>query len=861
MPTNSSTAPKRNVLASLLGLLGMSGIAGVLVAAMMTPLIAVAGVTANSTITLFESLPSYLEIQPLQQKTELYGVRGDHEEKFAEFYAQNRVEVPLDQISPYIKDAVIATEDPRFYSHGGVDVVAATRALLVSVLGDDGGGASTITMQYVRNQRVQAAEALLDPVARQKAYEQANEITMARKLQEMRLAIGVEKQYTKDEVLNGYLNIALFGGTVYGVESAAQYYFGKSAKDVTLPEGALIAGMVQNPNAFRIDDPDLIDGATDRRNYVLKRMYEEKKITKDEYDAAVATPVEPHITPTQHGCMNATGSTGFFCDYVRKVILNDPAFGSTYEERLFNFQTQGYQIHTTIDLDLQDATAASMEANIPFSMPDMNFGSAISVVQPGTGHVLAMAQNKVFDESDTAQGNPEHTSVNYNTDFQYGGSTGFQVGSTYKVFTLANWVQSGHSLNERIDARNRVFDLSKFQDSCTPGGHGGTWEPNNYLNQKYTTMNAIEATVESANTAYVAMGEKLDQCVTRDIAMALGAHRADGQENTTFPSDILGTNEVAPLSMATAVAGLANGGVSCSPIAITSITFRDGSEVDPPKSECTQAISPEVAAAVDYVMQQSMQAGYTSISDPGLGPMIGKTGTSDDSVQNWVIAATTKIAAASWVGNVEQYVTSDGVNHGYTSMEDLYINGHYGPTVRHLTMHDAMAFGVAKYGSSEFPEPNPEALRVENITVPDVRGMSMDQAIATLEAAGFSAIEGSAVNSSSPAGTAAATNPSPNTSVPKGSTVTVSPSNGRNPSPTSQPSNDPNKFAMPNLVGMTVEQAQGALDAAGFQNNGGNLLRENDPNGSGQSGIITRTNPTAGSSVDKDSQVRLYVNP
>lgn len=201
MPNNSSTAPKRNVVATILGLLGMSGIAGVLVAALVTPLIAVAGVAANSSITLFESLPDYLEIQPLQQKTELYGDLNGERVKFAEFYSQNRVEVALDDISPYVAEAAVSTEDPRFYEHGGVDVISATRALLVGLIGDDGGGASTITMQYVRNQRVQAAEAILDPDEQAAAYEDATEVSMGRKLQEMRLAIGVEQQFSKEEIL------------------------------------------------------------------------------------------------------------------------------------------------------------------------------------------------------------------------------------------------------------------------------------------------------------------------------------------------------------------------------------------------------------------------------------------------------------------------------------------------------------------------------------------------------------------------------------------------------------------------------------------------------------------------------------
>lgn len=834
---NSSTAPKRNVLATVLGMLGMSGIAGVLVAALITPVIAVAGVAANSTITLFESLPSYLEIQPLQQKTELYATRDGEREKIAEFYSQNRVEVPLDQISPYVADAAISTEDPRFYEHGGVDVISAARALVVGIIGDDGGGASTITMQYVRNQRVQAAEAILDPVERQEAYEEATEVTMGRKLQEMRLAIGVEQQYEdKDQILEGYLNIALFGGTVYGIESASQYYFGKPAADLTLPESATLVGMVQNPNAFRIDYEDNIDASTDRRNYVLMRMEDEGAITTEEYEEAVATEIVPNITPTQHGCMNAEENSQFFCDYVQKVILNDPAFGATYEERLFNFQTQGYQIDTTLDLDLQAATTTSLDDAVPQSLDYMDIGAAASVVEPGTGHVLAMQQNKEFDETDAAADSPDKTSVNYNTDYQYGGSTGFQVGSTYKIFTLANWLQSGHSLREQVNAAPTSFNMANFQDSCN-GPYGGTYTLKNWGSLSYGSMDAVTATRNSINTAYVAMGEQLDQCVTRDIAMGLGAHRADGAPNESNPASILGTNYIAPLSMATAVAAIANEGVSCSPVAITAITLRDGTEIAPPESNCTEAISPEVAAGVSFAMESVMSGGTGAASNPGMGPIIGKTGTADNDVHTWMIASTTGIASAVWVGNVVGNVSIG--NAGYSS-------------ARHHITSSIMTTGIPEYGAEEFPDPPTEALEVENVMVPDVRGMTVSEATSTLEAAGFTVNVGDQVDSDEAAGTVATTNPSPNTRAPEGSTVTIRPSNGEGGDGAAA---DTDGLPMPSLAGMTYDEAVSALQEAGLGDIGVSF-KWNGP----QDGIVSATTPAAGETVAADSDVTIIAD-
>lgn len=842
MSANSSTAPRRSVASSVLGLLGMSGIAGVLIAALVTPFIAVAGVAANSSITLFESLPSYLEVKPLQQKTELYATQGGQEVKFAEFYSQNRVEVPLDQVSPFVVDGAIATEDPRFYEHGGVDVIGATRALLSSVLGEDGGGASTITMQYVRNVRVQTAESILDPAARQEAYDQATEVTTARKLQEMRLAIGVEHQFTKEQILEGYLNIALFGGQVYGIESAAQYYFGVSAKDLTLPQAASLVATVQNPSAFRLDDPDNIEGNTERRDYVLRNMLSEKKITQDQYDEAVATPVEPNITPTQHGCMNASYNAQYFCDYVQKVILNAPQFGTTYEERLFNFQTKGYQIHTTLDLDLQQTAVDAINSRIPQAVDYMNLGTAGSVVQPGTGNILAMAQNKTFDETEAAATDPTRTSVNFNTDYAYGGSSGFQIGSTYKMFTLANWLESGHSLYETVSGKTpQTFNQANFEDSCNPDGYGGSWTVNNDQNENFGAVNAVKAAQSSINTAFVNMGQKVDQCRTRDIAMGLGAHRADGQVNQSNPAAILGTNEVAPLSMATAIAALANNGTSCSPIAITSISLRDGTAVSPPASECKQVLDPKVAAATDFALNAVMTGGTGTGTSAGISvPLIGKTGTSDEAFDTWVVASSTKVGMALWIGNVEGKVSQYGKT----------VSGYALSQVRHPIANQIMKAATATYGGDAFPQPPSSSFTTKNVTVPNTAGMTVDAARSTLEAAGFTVAEGPAVDSPQAAGTVASTNPSAGTSVPQGSSVTISPSSGK------QSGATPGAAVMPDLTGKSPADALSALSAAGFTNTGSNWVQAG---GGGSNGKITRTDPAAGTATATDAKITIYV--
>lgn len=841
MPNNSSTAPKRNVVATILGLLGMSGIAGVLVAALVTPLIAVAGVAANSSITLFESLPDYLEIQPLQQKTELYGDLNGEKVKFAEFYSQNRVEVSLDDISPYVAKAAVSTEDPRFYEHGGVDVISATRALLVGLIGDDGGGASTITMQYVRNQRVQAAEAILDPDERDQAYKDATEVSMGRKLQEMRLAIGVEQQFSKEEILQGYLNIALFGGQIYGIEAAAQYYFGKPAKDLTLSESATLVGTVQNPNAFRIDNPDNIDASTNRRNYVLGRMLDEGAITQAEYDEAKAEEITPNITPSQQGCMNAQYNAQYFCDYVEKVILNDPAFGATYEERRFAFQTKGYQIDTTIDLALQQTATDAIRANFPAAMEGLKFGGSAVAVQPGTGHVLVMQQNTEYDVTDAAKDNPALTSINFNTDYAYGNSAGFPPGSTYKVFTLANWLQSGHSLYESFNASDRKY--GPFYQSCDRPGSNEAYEPGNDAGANFGNINALQATQDSINTGFLAMAEKLDQCTTADIAEALGVHNANGTPLETNSSDIIGSgrNNVAPLSLATAFAAIANNGESCSPIAIKSITMRDGTEVNPPSSNCTQAIDENVAHAMAVAMKTVMSAGSGTASNPGItSEIIGKTGTTGGTIGNgdgaantWMVAATSGFSLAVWNGNVEpidgRLASMRNIGQGWT---------------RHEVARPILAAGITKYGAEAFPAPTGDTIQRENVTVPNVVGMSVDAATSALESAGFTVTVGYSVTSDQAEGNVARTNPSANTRAPQGSNVTISPSSGSGDSTDGIP--------MPDIVGMSYDDAVAALQDAGLGDQGNQFQWQGS-----KDKPVASTTPKANEVVGPDDTVTI----
>jgi membrane peptidoglycan carboxypeptidase len=452
-------------LGAFLGLVGMSTIAGVLVAAMVTPAIAVSGIAANSTIGVFEDIPDNLQIDNLAQKTVLFAKKGDQQVPFAEFFSQDREEVPWEAVSQYAKDAAIATEDPRYYEHGGVDVLSAARALAQNVLNDEvQSGASTITMQYVRNVLVQKAQNMVDSsdketqAAGRKAFTEATQPDMPRKLKEMRMAIGVEKKYSKNEILLAYLNIANFGSRVYGIESAARYYFNVSAADLNLEQAASLIATVNAPEIYKIDNKDNLERNKARRDLLLANMLKEQKITQEQHDAAAAAPITPTITPSTSGCIQADPiSAAYFCDYVKNEILTNKEFGDTAADRDAVLKRGGMQVYTTLDLDIQANAADQMRKQVPATARFTKIGGSVVSREVKTGRIIAMAQNTDYG---VAQDQPGVTEINYAADKAHGGSAGFQVGSTYKIFTLVDWLKSGKSIYQTVNASKSSPDAA-----------------------------------------------------------------------------------------------------------------------------------------------------------------------------------------------------------------------------------------------------------------------------------------------------------------------------------------------------------------------------------------------------------------
>ncbi len=768
-------------------LFGLSAIAGLLTMALVAPVAAVGSYATSAGMSIFDGLPDYIKPVNASQASTLYGTSKGEPVVVATFYHENRISIDYDDMSPNIRNAVVATEDPRFFLHGGVDVLSLTRATLgVAATGLGGPGASTITMQYVKNSLVESANLSGD----EEAIAAATAVTIDRKLREIRLAIALEAVATKKEILAGYLNLSFFGNQINGIEAASNYYFGVKAKDLTVPQAALLAAMLKAPNEYKPDEPENLPIAKIRRDYVIDNMRDEGYITSAEANAYKAEPVEPNITKAPTGC-EANQQTAYFCDYVVWTIRNSPEFGLAIEDRETLLRRGGLEIYSTMDIELQNTTDKVVKREMPVDN-EWNLGAASVSVEVGTGRVLAMSQNRVFDQN--VDEDPTTTSVNYSTDKAYGGSSGFQTGSTYKIFVLAEWLSKGFLLGDRVDARKKEWNAEEFSARC--GGLVGVWEPQNSNDEKYINENVLRSTARSINTAFVSMAAQLDLCDIRDMAQRLGVQRADGNELSYVPSSVLGTNELSALSLAGAMAGFANQGVYCSPVAIDRVIVRStGIEMRVPTTRCTQAMTPEVAAAATYAFEQVITGGTGTRSriDDDV-PIAGKTGTSDSSVQTWMTGYSSEVATAAWVGNVS----------GAVKVDNTSVRGLFGGAVRHEIWRKVMTRANKLYGGSAFPTPPEIYLGASNVIMPNVNGLLPTDAEEFIKLAGLSVkIAKTPILSLNPIGTVASADYQAGTEVIRGSLVTLYISKG-------------GSVVVPDVAGLTVAEAKARLLEAGF---------------------------------------------
>ncbi|MFL0516003.1 transglycosylase domain-containing protein [Brevibacterium luteolum] len=693
------------LIRSLVSFAAASVCMGILIAGLGLPVLGASVTAAHAGIDIFKALPSEFQDRPLAQPSRVLDRNGD---LITEFYWQNRREVRLADVSEPMKTATLAVEDHRFYDHGSIDLQGIARAVAKNVLSGSREGGSTLTQQYVKNALIQESHARGDEAGVEEARSRDGAAGYARKLREMKLAAAVENAFSKDEILERYLNINSYSGSpnVYGVEAAARQYWNKSAADLSIAQAATLAGIVRNPSKY---NPQRDEAAVlERRNTVLGQMLKYGYISREDYDDAVGQDLGLDETVRPNGCAG-TGGRAYFCDYVQHQVLQSPAFGSSIEDRSRQLKQGGLTITTTLDPVLQKKAEKEVRKRLPVGDPS-GAKQALVSLDVKSGGIRAMAQNTEYSPAESKDDSA--TAVNYNAEKSFGGGTGYQPGSTWKPFVLAEWLQSGHTLTETVNASGSMY-RGFSTASCDDRSYASAgYNPRNAGDSGGASgrMSVFDATRKSVNKAYADMASELDMCAVRDTASALGVRAgdgsaladvtlADGMQQVLYPSSILGTVSVAPVTMAASYTAFANEGRRCGATAISRATDSDGKELDLPDT-CKEALDPEVAEAVAYTLSQTFNGGTTQ----GLGigaPAAAKTGTTNFEVgASWTVGFTSDVVTAVWTGD------PNGVRDWRDNRRGRMPRTVFGATVSGPTWQAFMRTAAAEGEPKPFPRPS-----------------------------------------------------------------------------------------------------------------------------------------------------------
>lgn len=603
MPKKKSMTIRR-ALSLVLAYIVLCVTGGVVASLLFVPAVFGANTVAKAVIPSLQVEGIDFDVTSLPQQSRMYASDGS---LIATFYSQNRVVVPIKDVSEYMQKAIVAREDRRFFEHSGVDVQGVMRAFIQTyVLKRDMQGGSSLTQQYVKNVLMVQAREDNDPIAEYHAQES----TIARKLREMLIAVQMEKMYSKPEILQGYLNIAQFGSNnLYGVETAAQRYFNVHAKDLNLVQSATIAAITKNPAGLDPSIPENQEDSENERNIVLKLMLDQGLIEQAEYDEAVNIPLVDtlNIQSVNQGCQSA-GNAAFFCSYVTTKILNSEEFGETEADRQKLLNEGGLDIYTTMDVNANNAAMQAANDTIPASDPS-GLEVMIAAIKPGTGEVLGFGINRTYDATDAAANDQTKTSMNYMVDQVDGGGWGVQVGSTWKPINMVAWMQQGRSINERLRT-STSYPLSNF--NCNNYSFTGTWKVENSGGGTVNPETPLQGLIRSHNTTQASMASQIGLCAIADAATALGYHNAPSSAMDVYSSNsfnapmTIGAVQASPLTMANVYATLGANGVACTPIAMTRVTDKNGDEIDVPQADCHQAIDPEIAQTTAYALNQGV---------------------------------------------------------------------------------------------------------------------------------------------------------------------------------------------------------------------------------------------------------------
>ncbi|GIH37156.1 carboxypeptidase [Microbispora corallina] len=622
--------------AAVLGLCGAAG--GLLVAGLVMPMVSGAGLAAKGAASTFTELPPPPREDPLPEMTRLLDRDG---RQIAQFYYQNRQSVPLREVAPVMRQAIVAIEDSRFYEHGGLDIKGTLRALVANTqAGGIRQGGSSISQQLVKNIMVNQAES-----DQERALARVRNVR--RKLDELRYALALERKYTKDQILERYLNIAYFGAGAFGVQSAAQRFFGVDAGRLDLIQAATLAGAVRTPYDT---DPSLGDAQRERlrarRDLVLNRMAELRVITPEAAKAATARPLGLRMRPEPGGCSGS--AYPFFCVYVEHEVLTNPAFGYTRADRERRLQRGGLTIWTTVDPAAQRAAERAIAARVN---PRDDQVAAETMVEPGTGLIRAMATSKHYGRNPHDRDIGPNTTYNLAADTAHGGGLGLQAGSTFKAFTLATALSEGMRFGDGFQTPGSFVPGSGYRDCAGRAVNAPRTTIYNASGEGRGGPYSLElGTWKSVNIFYMKLERQVGLCNVVRTARALGIRRADGEPLHEVPTFTLGVNEMDPTTVAAAFASFASRGRYCRPLAITAIVERDGTRTDVPPA-CVTALDPAIADAVNHVLSGVFTKGTMRGQSIGR-PSAGKTGTNNGYTSAWFAGYTPNLAAAVSLGDI-----------------------------------------------------------------------------------------------------------------------------------------------------------------------------------------------------------------
>jgi len=755
--TDGLSAPK--VISHLGVMLLVSVVLGVVVSGLAIPFAGVLGFAARNVSESIDELPQELETELLPQRTEILDRNGD---QIATIYDQNRVIVPLQQISRIMVKAIVSIEDYRFYQHGALDVKGTLRALFTNQAASGVvQGGSSITQQLVKL-------TLLNQANTKKEREAATDDTYARKLRELRYAIALEKKYSKDWILERYLNTAYFGDGAYGIQAAAQHYFNVNANDLNLRQSAMLAGIVQSPGAF--DPTENPDRSRERRNVVLARMAELSVITERKAAKAEARTLGLDVQKKERGCVNSTAQ--FFCEYVIAWLKKDPALGKNPKARWQLIENGGLTITTSIDMRMQEATQTSVSNHV---FPQEGVIGAMALIEPGTGEVKALAQSRSLGKE------PGQTFLNYTVPKEYGDANGFQPGSTFKTFVLASAVNQGIPLNKTYHVPAEAFQPENEYETCDgPYQSSNTWSVSNFDFAPHT-VNLYTGTQGSVNTFFAELEKETGLCEPFNLARRLGI-RLTNPKDEMRPAFTLGFVDVSPLELAEAYATFAARGKHCDALPVTKIEDNQGNLLKEYEPKCTQELPSPVADAVNDVLQGVMQppSGFGQYIAPPQ-PSAGKTGTSSSNLSVWFAGYTPNLAGAAAVAGINEVgdpESLDGKIIGGVYASSTSGSGTAGPL-----WGDAFE-AIAPFLDDEgFVAPSGEDIAGVLVPVPSVAGYSVESATDLLEAAGFTVVNGGFVDDAASRGLVAYSSPGSGTMFGSGDTVTIYVSDGTPPPP------------------------------------------------------------------------------